>query len=242
MKINLVPSIPLFFTVLFMLSPGRIAAQTSIAGALPPRWPEDVQYSSGVQRGSLQLAGTMLCNNPAPTKNANMNFINSRVVGQVFHIPPGDGDQILEKIFITSNSNFPRNTWINLNARLVDLGEKPNLEKYEPGENLLKSNPEFQIDPRVNVSGIQMITGFNFQGEDRARLKKGHTYSFELVLNPESSPTASFTWLRALDVGVELPNSPVFCVPSTATSTINDPRMVIKNRQAFIGIKTTPAP
>jgi len=198
------------------------------------QWPEEVRYSSGSIRGAFKVTGTILQNSAYFSPGSDIS-LTSRVVGQIFNIPSGDGDQVLEKIFITAQAN---NAPMRFQARLVDLGDSPDLEQYAAGTNLLEGNPEFEIVTSSEKDYAQIIR-FTFTDKDRVRLKGGHWYAFEIVSDPEFK--GSLNWLRSLGVSKEMPDAPVFRVPFAEETSAEDPRTVIENRQAFIGIKTSPA-
>jgi hypothetical protein len=202
------------------------------------QWPEEVRYSSRSMNASPQIAGTILQNAPYITLDSDLSH-TSRVVGQIFHIPPGDGDQVLEKIFITAQANLRNNMPMNFHARLVDLGESPDLAGYEAGTSLLEGSPEFEVFTPTERDYGQIIS-FTFTDKDRVRLKEGHWYSFELVSDPDNDKS-SLIWLRSLGVSQEMPDCLVYRVPFAEETSVDDPRTAIENRQAFIGIKTSPA-
>jgi len=199
------------------------------------QWPEEVRYSSGSISASPQIAGTILQNRSHVREDMSLT---SRVVGQIFNIPSGDGDQVLEKIFITAQVGLANNAPMRFQARLVDLGDSPGLEQYAAGTNLLWGNPEFEIVTPTEKDYGQIIR-FTFTDKDRVRLKESHWYAFEIVSDPENK--GSLNWLRSLGVSKEMPDAPVFRVPFAAETSVEDPRTVIKDRHAFIGIKTSPA-
>ncbi|MEI6178107.1 MAG: hypothetical protein WCS43_14535, partial [Verrucomicrobiota bacterium] len=62
----------------------------------------------------------------------------------------------------------------------------------------------------------------------------------QIVLDDENPPAVAVTWLRG-GISPSLPGAPVFIVPLTDSSKSTDQRMAMKDRQAFIGIKTSPA-
>jgi len=205
------------------------------------QWPEEVRYSSRSMNASPQIVGTALQNTAYIQENQGQDMsVTSRVVGQIFNIPPGDGDQVLEKIFITAHAGLRNNAPMNFQARLVDLGDSPDLEQYAAGTNLLWGNPEFEIVTPTEKNHGQIIS-FTFTDKDRVRLKEGHWYAFEIVSDPGNDKSSSLVWLRSLGVSQEMPDAPVFRVPFAEETSVADPRTVIKDRQAFIGIKTSPA-
>lgn len=201
-------------------------------------WPEEVRYSSGSISASPQIAGTILQNSPYISPDSDFS-LTSRVVGQIFNIPPGDGDQVLEKIFITARVGLRNKTPLKFQARLVDLGESPDIESYEAGTNLLDGSPKFEAFTPTSRDDGQIIS-FTFTDKDRVRLKEGHWYAFEIASDPDNIAESSLTWLRCLG-SKEMPDAPVFRVPFVEGSSAGDSRTVIKGRQAFIGIKTSPA-
>ena len=197
------------------------------------QWPEEVRYSSGSINAVPQVAGTIL-------QNSSYGLYNSRVVGQIFDIPHGDGDQVLEKIFITARVAIPDHTLPTFHVRLVDLGDSLDLEQYAAGTNLLWGNPTFEI-MTPSEPGLGQIMSFTFTDKDRVRLKEGHWYAFEIVSDPGNDKSSSLTWLRSGGVSRELPDCLVYQVPFAEETSVDDPRTALKNRQAFIGIKTSPA-
>jgi hypothetical protein len=201
------------------------------------QWPEEVRYSSGSITAAPQVAGTVLQNSSHIQEDEFS--LTSRVVGQVFHIPPGDGDQVLEKIFITAHAGLRNNAPMRFQARLVDLGESPDLAGYEAGTNLLEGKPEFEVFTPTERDNGQIIS-FTFTDKDRVRLKDGHWYAFEIVSDPDNDERSLLVWLRSLGVSQEMPDCLAYRVPFAEETSADDPRTVIENRQAFIGIKTSP--
>lgn len=202
------------------------------------QWPEEVKYSAPIY-GIPQSAGTTFRSLFLPDEEGNPKF--SRVVGQAFDIPSGDGDQILEKIFMPARVALPGNIPIRFKVRLVDLGSSPDLEEYEEGSNLFRSNPEVEIATPSADKGSGQIVSFTFTGDDRIRLKAGNSYAFELVADPKNAPNAHFFWLRGVGKPSQLGKAPAFRVPFTDEANASDLRTAIKGRQAFIGIKTSSA-
>lgn len=202
-------------------------------------WPEEVRYSSGSISTNPQDAGSTLRNLTFFQKNSDLPFY-SRVVGEVFKIPAGDGNQMLEKIFLTARVILKDNKPLRFEARLLDLGEKRPLEYYEAGKNLLTGNSTFPIATPNKGADRGQIVGLTFTGADRVLLKAGRWYAFEIVSAPENNPDSEFTWLRN-DNNQTMPKCMAYRVPFTETTTDQDVRTVIANRQLFIGVKTSPA-
>jgi hypothetical protein len=245
------PPLNLFVAALLLAiatpSPAAVQVEDCVVSGLIPneaisvdstplnQWPEEMRYSSGSISKVPQSAGTILQNRSNVVQDMSLT---SRVVGQIFNIPSGDEDQVLEKIFITAHVGLSNNSPLMFQARLVDLGESPDLEQYAAGTNLLESKPEFEIVTSTEKDHGRIIR-FTFTDKDRVRLKGGHWYAFEIVADPENK--GSLTWLRSSRVSKEMPDAPVYRVPFAEETSAEDPRTVIHDRQAFIGIKTSPA-
>lgn len=207
------------------------------------KWPEDVQFSATLApEADPQTVGTTLRNQIATVESLNGEVwqAHSRVVAQTFQIPGDQPDQTLEKIFLLGQASLPGNSPMKFTARLVDLGDCPDLEAYDAGTNLFTDDPAFEITTPADRHSAQVVS-FTFTDKHRVTLKKGHTYAFEIVLDDEMNPRSAFTWLRSTRIDPNLPDAPVFFVPFTDSSKSTDPRTALKNRQAFIGIKTSPA-
>lgn len=207
------------------------------------KWPEEVQFSSTLlPNADAQTAGTILRNfsDKVLGRNGEEYAANSRVIGQTFHIPEDSTNQVLEKIFILGQAVLPGNAPMKFSARLVDLGESPSADEYDAGKNLFPENSTFEIATPTDRNGAQIVS-FTFTGDHRITLKKGHSFAFEIISDEENKPGSSFTWLRSMGFDPNLPDSPVFFVPFTESSKSSDQRTGMKNRQTYIGIKTTPA-
>lgn len=205
------------------------------------KWPEEVQFSSTLPpKGMPQSYGTHLQNLYHIVKNRDGVEVPafSRVVAQSFHIPKGSTDQTLEKIFILCQASLRGNHPIKFAVRMVDLGESPNLGEYAAGKNLFPDDSTILIASSTPRKAAQVV-GLTFTGNHRITLKKGHTYAFELVLDEQMPSNIYLIWLRG-GISPSLPNAPVFSVPFTDASKSTDPRHPVKDRQAFIGIKTSP--
>jgi len=204
------------------------------------KWPEEVRYTSYPIEVTSQVACTALSTQERLNDGTP---VTSRVVGQSFGIPSEDGDQILEKIFITAAANPVKGS--SYSARLVDLGDSPDRDSYDAGKSLLPADATFEITtPSSLGKGAGRIMSFTFSGAERVRLKAGHWYSFELVANPDNKPAAGLSWFRSgarAMATAPLPEATAFCVPTTEGTTKDDRRTLVKDRQCYIGIKTSPA-
>jgi hypothetical protein len=205
-------------------------------------WSEEVTYSAPVS-GPVQTTGTTLSNAILMSPDGVWSM-TSRVVAQPFSIPEDGTDQMLEKIFIPVLVDLRGKSPLPLRARLVDLGSSPSLEEYEAGTNLLTEPAELAFSTASERDSGQ-IASITFSGNDRIRLKKGHTYSFELLLDPENppkkAPQPALTWMRGLRVNKGFCDMPAFYVPYTEQTSHTSTRTAIKDRQAFMGVKTSPA-
>lgn len=204
------------------------------------KWPEEVRYTSYPIEVTSQVAGTIVSLGEMLVDGTP---ISSRVVGQSFGIPLEDGDQFLEKILITAKVNPVKGS--SYSARLVDLGDSPDREGYDAGNSLLPGDTTFEINtPASREKGAGRIMSFTFTGAERVRLKAGHSYSFELVANPENKAAAVLSWFRSGQRAMAtapLPDATAFCVPTAEGTTKDDRRSPLKDRQCYIGIKTSPA-